>query len=260
MTEYGLLALAAFCAGLVDAMVGGGGLIQVPALLNALPSTPPPVLLATNKLASVVGTASAAVQYARRIRIPWRCAWPGLVAALIGAGWGARSVSMLPVAWIRPLILGLLIAVAVYTFMRKDFGQHAGGRVLGKGDRWTVVLIGGGIGFYDGFLGPGTGSFFIFLFVRLLAMDFLAASALAKLFNAATNVGAMMWFVPGVSVLWTLGLVMAACNLAGALVGSRLALRHGSGLIRRVFLLVVSVLIARLGFEVLRPWWPVSFT
>lgn len=259
MTEFDLalallLGCAAFAAGFVDAVVGGGGLIQIPALLMALPNTSPATLFATNKLSSVVGTTSAAWQYARRIVIPWPVLWPAVVAALIGAWLGARAVAWFSPDMMRPLVLVLLIAVAVYTFRRKDLGQLAS-QPLCPNHGWVVsAAIGAVIGFYDGFFGPGTGSFLIFLFIRLLGMDFLAAAVCAKLVNVATNLGALSFFSLHVPVLWSLGATMALCNLAGALLGSRVALKYGSGFVRKMFLFVVGALILRLSWDVVKPW------
>lgn len=246
-----LLGIAAFLAGLVDAVVGGGGLIQIPALFAAFPTLQPATLFGTNKVASIVGTSSAAVQYARRVAIPWSVVIPGVIAALAGAWYGARAVAHLPSAFIRPVVLVLLIVVAIYTFVRKDLGRTSG---VSRGQRTEVLAalaIGGGIGFYDGFFGPGTGSFLIFLFVRFLGMDFLRASVSAKFLNVATNLAALGFFSLNVEVLWKVGLVMAACNLMGALTGSALAIRHGARFVRRVFLLVVGALILRLAYDVL---------
>jgi len=243
------LGFAAFCAGLVDAVVGGGGLIQIPALFTAYPSLLPATLFGTNKLASVVGTASAAVQYAHRVAIPWRVALPGATAALVGAWFGARAVAYLPPTVLRPLILLLLVLVAIYTFIRKDLGAVSREPAHGLRSAWLAVGIGGVIGFYDGFFGPGTGSFFIFLLVRFLGMDFLRASVTAKILNVSTNVAAIGFFVFNVAILWKVAVVMAACNLGGALVGSRLALRHGAVFVRKVFLGVVVALIGKLAFD-----------
>ncbi len=245
------LGFAAFCAGFVDAVVGGGGLIQIPALFAAFPSTLPATLFGTNKLASIVGTASAAVQYARRVAIPWGVAGPGALAALVGAWFGARAVAWFPPDILRPVILLLLVLVAIYTFMRKDLGATSRERAHGTAAVAIAVAVGGVIGFYDGFFGPGTGSFFIFLLVRFLGMDFLRASVTAKILNVATNLAAIGFFAFNVELLWRLGVVMAVCNLSGAVVGSRLALRHGAGFVRRMFLFVVSVLIAKLAYDLL---------
>ncbi len=243
------LALAAFFAGFVDSIVGGGGLIQLPALFTAFPSTMPATLFGTNKLASIIGTTSAAIQYGRRVTIPWRVAGPGALAALVGAWYGAKAVAYLDPVILRPLILALLVLVAVYTFMRKELGAVSNEPEHGKRSVAIAVAIGGGIGFYDGFFGPGTGSFLIFLFIRLLGMDFLRASVSAKILNVATNLAAIAYFAGNVELMWMLAAVMAASNLAGALLGSRMALKHGTGFVRKMFLGVVLVLIARLSYD-----------
>lgn len=246
-----LIAVAAFMAGFVDAVVGGGGLIQIPALFTAFPSASPASLFGTNKIASIVGTASAAIQYSRRVSIPWRIALPGAVAALLGAWFGARAVAWMPVELLKPLVLVLLTLVAAYTFARKDFGTEVTKSVVGRRDVFITIAIALVVGFYDGFFGPGTGSFFIFLLVRFVALDFLHASATAKILNVATNFAALSFFASSVDLLWQAGLVMAACNLSGALIGSRLALRHGAGFVRRIFLLVVVMLIAKMAYDLI---------
>ncbi len=246
---YLALGLAALFAGFVDAIVGGGGLIQLPALFAAYPAALPATLFGTNKLASIVGTASAALQYGRRVAIPWRLVGPGAVAALVGSWYGAKAVAYLRPEVLRPLILLLLVLVAIYTFVKKDLGSVSNEPEHGTRSVVLALAIGGVVGFYDGFFGPGTGSFLIFLFIRLLGMDFLRASVSAKILNVATNVAAIGFFVGNVELLWKLAAVMAVCNLSGAVIGSRLALRHGSGFVRKMFLVVVGVLIARLAYD-----------
>jgi uncharacterized protein len=246
-----LLACAAFFAGLVDAVVGGGGLIQLPVLLSQYPQTAIPTLFGTNKLASIAGTTLALWRYARRIPIPWAVVLPATVAALLGAWLGAAVTAWLPREAMRPLVLFMLVAVAVYTFWRKDLG-HAETRALVTADRWRAAMLGLLIGFYDGFFGPGTGSFLIFGFVRLFGMDFIRASASAKVINAATNLSAIAFFASHVPLLWGAALLMAVCNLAGAQVGTALALRRGAGFVRQAFLLVVVLLIGKLGWDMLR--------
>ncbi|MBP7640192.1 MAG: TSUP family transporter [Thauera sp.] len=250
-TEFLFLALglAALFAGFVDSIVGGGGLIQLPALFAAFPNTAPATLFGTNKLASIVGTTSAAIQYSRRVEIPWRVAGPGAVAALVGSWYGAKAVAYLDPAILRPLILALLVLVAVYTFLRKDLGSVS--KEPAHGGRSVAIALGVGavIGFYDGFFGPGTGSFLIFLFIRLLGMDFLRASVSAKILNVATNLAAISFFVGNVELMWKLAAVMAVCNLTGSILGSRMALKHGTGFVRKMFLAVVTVLILRLAYD-----------
>lgn len=243
------LGLSALFAGFVDSVVGGGGLIQLPALFTALPNAAPATLFGTNKLASIVGTTSAAIQYGRRVSIPWRVALPGAAAALVGSWCGAKAVAYLDPAILRPLILVLLVAVAAYTFIRKDLGAVSAEPAHGARSALLAATIGAVIGFYDGFFGPGTGSFLIFLFIRFLGMDFLRASVTAKILNVATNAAAISFFVGNVELLWKLAAVMAVCNLAGALLGSRMALKHGVVFVRKMFLAVVTVLIARLAYD-----------
>lgn len=248
-----ILGVGAFFAGFIDAVVGGGGLVQIPLLFAVFPDLAPALLFGTNKLASIVGTSSAAVQYALRVRIDWSIAAPAAGAAFVASWFGARSVSLFPPELLRPLVLVLLVAVGIHTFSRKDFGSLA--RVTGWTQRQQATLaalIGALIGFYDGFFGPGTGSFLIFCFIRFLGLDFLGASVTAKIANVATNLAAILFFASEGSILWKAALVMAACNLIGALCGSGLALRHGTRFVRRLFLVVVTALIGKLTIDLLR--------
>lgn len=244
-----LLLVAALFAGFVDAVAGGGGLIQVPALLMALPGQSPATVFGTNKLASIFGTGNAALRYARRIALPWDIALPAAAAAFLLAFAGAAAVAWLPKAVVRPLVLGLLVLVMVYTVVKPKFGVVSGSRLEPGRERKRAVLVGAVLGFYDGFFGPGAGSFLIFAFVRFFQLDFLHASSAAKVVNFATNAAALAYFVPAGHVLWIAGLAMAVFNIAGALLGARLALRHGSGFVRWVFVAVASILIARLGYD-----------
>lgn len=244
-----LLIGAAFLAGLVDAVVGGGGLIQIPALFAAQPGVAPATLFGTNKVASVVGTMNATWRYARQVRMPWRTILPATVAAFILSYAGAAAVAWLPREAVRPLILVLLIAAAVYTLLKKDFGQLHRPAHTGRRELLYATLLGGVIGFYDGFFGPGTGSFLIFLFIRFFGFDFLHASASAKVVNVATNLAALAYFIPAGHVIVLLALAMATANVAGSMTGTGLALRHGSGFIRQVFLLVVGGLIVKFAWD-----------
>lgn len=247
-----LLALGGFTAGFVDAVVGGGGLVQVPVLFSAFPNQVPATLFGTNKIASIFGTATASVQYGRRIRLNWRLTGTGALFALLGAWLGARSVAYLDPEFVRPVVLALLIAVAIYTFRNKHFGADLPSdhpRVSHPGIRIGAIAL--TIGFYDGFFGPGTGSFFIFLLVRFLSMDFLRASATAKILNFSTNLAAIGYFAAIGAVLWQVGIVMAAANIGGALVGSHMALKHGAGFVRKLFLLVVVALVSKMAYDML---------
>lgn len=249
--ELALLALAAVTAGFVDAVAGGGGMIQIPALLATLPNQTPAVLFGTNKGASVFGSLNAAWRYGRRIEVPWKqVILPATAAALVFAFLGAATVAWLPKHLLRPLVLALLISVLLYTLLKPDFGKlhgHMPTRPL-----FPALAVGGVIGFYDGFFGPGTGSFLIFAFIRFFGFDFLRASVCAKVVNVATNVAALAFFIPHGQILWQLALVMAICNVAGSTLGSRLALKHGAGFVRSVFLLVTAALILKIAFDTFR--------
>jgi len=245
-----LLCLFAYAAGLIDAAVGGGGLIQLPALLNLLPAAPPATLYGTNKVAAVCGTAFAARSFIRKVRVPWPLVLPAAVSAFICSFAGAATVSLMPPSILRPRVLVLLVLMAVYTFWRKDFGRIHKPAHVGRRERWLAVILGGAIGFYDGLFGPGTGSFLIFLFIRFFALDFVHASASAKVVNIATNIAALVFFLPTGHVLFMAAIPMAVCNILGAISGSWLAVHKGAGFIRALFLVLLVVLIAKLGYDV----------
>ena len=246
-----VLCAFAFLAGTLDAIVGGGGLIQLPALLVVLPQAPVVALLGTNKLASVVGTASAAVTYNRRITVDRRTAGWMAGSAFVGSALGALLATSVGSEVLKPVVLVALVGVLVYTLRSPSLGEVELLRMRARAQRATAVVGGAVIGFYDGFVGPGTGSFLVFLLVGAVGLSFLHASATAKVVNTATNLSALALFALAGQVLWVLGAAMAACNLAGSQVGTRLAIRRGSAWVRRVFLVVVSALILRLAYDVL---------
>lgn len=252
MFDFVLLACAAFTAGLVDAVVGGGGLIQIPAIFAVLPNEVPATLLGTNKLASMCGTTVAAFKYARRVRVAWSTAAPAAVAAFALAFVGAWTVTRVPGDFVRSLLPLILLAVAVYTFKKKDFGDVHAPLHSGMKECLLAMAVGAAIGFYDGFFGPGTGSFLIFLFVRFFGFDFLGASAAAKVVNVACNISAMIWFGVSGHVLFQLAALMAVCQVGGSLVGTWLALKHGSSFVRKLFLVVVSALILKTAFDTVK--------
>ena len=241
----------AFCAGAIDAAVGGGGLIQIPALMGALPHYATATVFGTNKLASICGTASAAWSYLRKVKLQWKLLAVIAVTACISSFGGAACVALIPQSFLIPFVLFMLIVIAIYTFTKKQFGQvHIQQEVTNK----ILLLAGLGgllIGFYDGIFGPGTGSFFIFYFIRYLKVDFLHASALSKIGNFMTNFAALSFFIPTGHVLFQLGLMMAVANVAGSLLGVKMALKYGSGFIRVLFLILVSILICRLGYQMI---------
>ncbi len=252
-----LLALAAFVAGWVDAVVGGGGLVQLPALL-LVPGLIPVSAAATNKLSSSLGTAVSALTYARRVEPadrpdPWTAGPMALVAGL-GAVLGAAGAAALPAGVFVPVVLVALILVGLYTLLRPELGTVTALRHQGSRHVLTAMAAGLVIGGYDGLIGPGTGSFLVFALVGLLGYAFLAASATAKVVNLATNLGALTLFAVHGSVLWGLGLMMGVANVLGAYLGARSAISRGSAFVRVVFLVVVSVLIVRLGWQQVQRW------
>lgn len=248
----GLLLLVAVAAGWVDAVVGGGGLLLLPALLVAAPHTPLPTLLGTNKLGAVFGTTSAAVAYARKVTIDRKVVVPTAAAALLGSGLGAALATALTADVLTPLIMVVLAGVALMVYFRPTMGNtedptlRTRNRVLA-----AIALAGLGVSFYDGLIGPGTGVFLIIAFTAVIGMDFVSASASAKIVNVCTNVGAITVFALGGHVDWILGLGLAVCTIVGAQVGARMALRRGSGFVRAVLLVVVLALLVRMGWDFL---------
>jgi len=247
--ELFIVSLASLLAGFVDSIVGGGGLILVPALFATFPGAPPATLLGTNKGASVWGTAFATWQYSRRVEMRWASLLPAAGAGFVASFAGAWLVTVVSADFLRKLLPLVLLAVLIYTVYKKDLGQTHAPRFSGTREVWMAVAIGALIGFYDGFFGPGTGSFLVFLLVRVLGYDFLSASASAKFINTATNVAALVLFVTKGHIWWHFVLAMALANVVGSLLGTRLALKHGTGFVRVVFIGVVSALILKTGWD-----------
>jgi uncharacterized membrane protein YfcA len=247
------LILAAFSAGLVDAIAGGGGLIQLPALLIGLPQASTVEVLGTNKVASVFGTTASALTYRRSVKTDARFLVTMALPALFGSVLGALSASLIPTQSMRPIVFVLLVSVAIYTWRKPDLGSIEALRYQ-KNKRFLISAIAGlVIGFYDGIFGPGTGSFLMLILIYL-GFAFLSASAIAKVVNVSTNLGAIMVFGLNGAVLWQVGLVLAVANIVGGLMGARLAIRGGSTLIRKVFLFVTIALVFRVGIDTLSNW------
>ena len=244
--------LASGLAGFVDSIVGGGGLILVPALFAVYPHAHPATLFGVNKSASLWGTAAATVQYARRVDMPWRALLPAAAVCFASSVAGAWSVTVISPDFLRKALPLVLLAVFCYTLAKKDLGREHRPRFAGIRQTLATACLGLVIGFYDGFFGPGTGSFFVFLFVRWMGFDFLHASASAKLLNTTSNLAALLLFTWKGHVWWHLALPMALANVVGSLLGTRLALKHGSGFVRVAFLVVVSALIVKTGHDA---WW-----
>ena len=249
-----LLGLAGFLAGWVDAVVGGGGLIQLPALLLGVPGATPAQVLATNKFGSIWGTGTSAVTYYRRVRPDLRTALPMAGVAYVGAVVGALIGLHIPKTAFYPIILVMLIAVGAYTLFKPQLGEATMLRFSGHRHTVFAMLTGFVIGVYDGALGPGTGSFLVFALVGLMGYAFLEASAKAKIANFATNLGALTVFIPGGHVMWAVGAVMASTNLLGGYVGARTAVARGSRFVRIVFIVVVGAFIVRISGDLLGVW------
>jgi uncharacterized membrane protein YfcA len=254
LSVFALLALAGLAAGYVDAVVGGGGLIQLPALLLGLPGAAPVEVLGTNKLSSICGTTVSGATYYRRVRPDPRTFLPLMALAFVGSLGGALVATQIPREAFEPIVLVALVLVGGYVLLKPRLGEATVLRFSGHRHVAAAMVTGLVIGFYDGALGPGTGSFFVFALVGLLGYSFLEASAKARLANWTTNLGALVVFVPAGAVLWKVGLVMGVCNLLGGYLGARTAIARGSGFVRVFFVLVVSAFVVRIGGQVLGMW------
>jgi uncharacterized membrane protein YfcA len=248
-----LVCLSSLLAGFIDSVVGGGGLIQLPAMLILFPHLPIATILGTNKFASCAGTTIAVQRYSRHVAFDWPTILPAAVAAFIFAFIGSRIVSLLNTAFLRPIVLGLLVAVAIYVFFVKDLGIIHQPKHPPKKAQLLGILVGAGLGFYDGFFGPGTGSFLIFLFVGVFGFDFLSASASAKVINLATNIASVLYFGWTGHIIYAYAIPMALCSVLGAAIGARLAIAKGSRFVRIFFLVIVGALIAKLAQSIFAP-------
>jgi uncharacterized protein len=254
LTVLALLALAAVTAGYVDAVVGGGGLIQLPALLIGLPAASPIELLATNKIASIAGTTTSSITYYRRVRPDPRTFLPLMALAFVGSAAGAVVASAIPRSAFDPIVLVVLVAVGAYVVLRPELGEATELRFSGRRHTAVAMTAGFVVGFYDGALGPGTGSFFVFALVGLMGYSFLEASAKARLANWATNLAALCVFIPQGAVLWRVALVIAVANVIGGYLGARTAVARGAGFVRGFFVVVVSAFVIRIGGDVVGVW------
>lgn len=249
-THIVLLCLAAFCAGFVDAIVGGGGLIQTPAALVILPGLPVVNVIGSLKIPAFSGTGMATLQYLRKVSVQWKLI---LVVCLLAFGAscaGSQLLTLVPNSFMKPVLLVVLSMVAIYTYTKKSFGQHTEKQLTPRREIALALAAAILIGFYDGFIGPGTGSFLVLAFVTLLGFDFLKASAHAKLVNLSTNLGSIFLFLLKGKIIWAIALPMACSNALGGFVGARLAIARGNGFIRIFFLLVVVGTLLRFLYDV----------
>jgi uncharacterized protein len=245
------LALLSLIAGFIDSVAGGGGLIQLPALLINLPQSPLPALFGTNKIAALAGTSVAAYQYSKRVKYDIVILTIISASAFLASNLGARSLSVINPDTLRPLILVILIIIAIYTFLKKDLGSVRTKEL----SRIKLILFGSVIGFivgfYDGFFGPGTGNFLVLGFVIILGFEFVMASAYSKIVNSVTNISALMVFVSQGNYYLGLAIMMALCNIIGSIAGSGMALRRGNSFVRIVFLIIVIIMILRYSYDII---------
>ena len=250
--ELYLLCAFAFLAGFIDSIVGGGGLVQVPAFFVLYPQLSVPNIIGTNRLASAVGTSVAAWNYARSVKMPWKTILFAGIPASICSYLGATVQSMLPASVLKPIILVLIVAIAIYTYRKKDFGHKEEFKIPEEKLHWWAAGIGATLGFYNGFIGPGTGSLLVFGFVTVIGYSFLTSSAISKIINVVADVSSLIFFVMHKYILFHLALPMMACNVAGSYLGSRMAVLRGNAFIRQVFLVVVAGIVARFAWDVFK--------
>jgi hypothetical protein len=253
--DYGfitLLSLAffSFVAGFIDSVVGGGGLIQLPALLINLPNTSIPTLFGTNKIAALSGTSISAAQYSKKIKFNYKVLVVIAFWAAIASFLGAKTVSYINVNTLKPLILVILILIAIYTFIKKNLGAIQTKKLSFKKMIIYGSIIGLIIGFYDGFFGPGTGSFLVLAFVVVFGFEFVEASAYSKVINCITNIFALIVFIKQGNYLLELAIIMAICNILGNILGTKLALKKGNTFVRSIFLFIVILMIIRYAYDI----------
>ncbi len=245
-----LLALASFTAGFIDSVVGGGGLIQTPFLLITFPKMPLPVLFGTNKIAALAGTSISAFRYAQKIKFDFRLLFVIAACCFTSSFLGARLVSLIDSNTLKPVILVILISIAIYTFLKKNLGSVQTKELTLGRQMLYGGLVGLVVGFYDGFFGPGTGSFFVLGFVIILGFEFVKASAYAKVVNCITNISALIVFIREGYYILDLAVLMAIFNIIGSYIGSAMALKKGNGFVRVIFLVIVSIMILKYGYDV----------
>jgi hypothetical protein len=245
-----LLCLAAFFAGFVDAIVGGGGLIQTPVAMILLPNLAVANIIGSLKIPAFSGTSFAAFQYLKKVKMNWKLLSTMAVIAFVSAFLGSNLLTLVSNDFMKPLLLVVLTLIAIYTFTKKNFGQHQAKNLSHNKQLFLAIIMSSCIGFYDGFIGPGTGSFLVVAFVAILGFDFLHASANAKMVNLATNFGSICLFIIKGKIIWAIALPMAVCNAFGGWVGAKLAIKKGNGFIRVFFLIVVIGTLLRFGYDV----------
>lgn len=249
------LALTAFISGFIDAVVGGGGLIQIPYLLITFPKMPLPIMFGTNKIAALAGTSIAAFKYAKKITFNYKLLFVIALSCFISSYLGAKIVSHIDSTLLKPLILVILIVIAIYTFLKKNLGLVESKNLPINKQMLYGSGIGLVVGFYDGFFGPGTGSFFVLGFVVILGFEFIKASAYSKIVNCVTNISALTVFIKQGNYILPLAILLAVFNITGSFIGSSLALKIGNGFVRFFFLIIVSIMILKYGYDIVSAYF-----
>jgi uncharacterized protein len=244
------LCIIAFLAGFVDAVVGGGGLIQTPAALVLLPQYPVATVIGTLKIPAFSGTSVAAYQYAKKVKLNYPLLALMAAIAFSAAFCGSKLLTMVSNSFMKPLLLIVLVLVAIYTYTNKKFGTHTEKQHSQKQQWWYAAGISLLIGFYDGFIGPGAGSFLVMAFIGIMGFDFINASANAKFVNLSTNLGSIVFFLLSGKILFAIAIPMAICNMIGGWCGAKLALLKGNTFIRIFFLIVVVATILRFAYDI----------
>jgi uncharacterized membrane protein YfcA len=255
LSDYNFLAILSliffsFVAGFIDSVVGGGGLIQIPALLTTLPNVALPTIFGTNKIAALTGTSLSAVHYSKRIKFNYKLLVTIALFAGIFSYLGAKAVSFINANTLKPLVLVILVIIAIYTFLKKNLGHTQTKTLPLQKQLFLGSIIGSIVGFYDGFFGPGTGSFFVLGFVVILGFEFVQASAYSKVINCMTNIAALFVFIKDGNYILELAIIMAIFNIAGNYLGTKLALKNGNSFVRTFFLLIVTFMIIRYAYDI----------
>lgn len=245
-----ILCLASFVAGFIDAIVGGGGLIQTPVALILLPNVSIASIIGTLKIPGFSGTSIATIQYLKKVKVNWQLFSIMAIVSFIFAFLGSSLLNVMRNDFMKPLLLMILVLLLLYTYFKKDFGQFITSKLTKKQQYLVAIAISMILGFYDGFIGPGTGSLLIIAFIAFLGFDFLQSSAYAKLVNLATNIGSITLFVIEGKIIWSIAIPMAICNATGAWLGARLAISKGNQFIRIFFLIIATIMLLRFGYDV----------
>lgn len=251
-TTFALATLAGFGAGFLDSIVGGGGLIMTPAMLNLFPEWAILNVIATQRTSSIMGTTVAAVNYFRHVQVPWRLVSAACITALLASAAGATLAKRVDPNLLKWVILTLCVVLAAYTFMRKNLGVEHQPRFQGRAEWIAAAAVGLCTGFYNGLIGPGTGTLMVFAFVSVIGLDFLRASAASKAANVAADLSSWSVLMLSGYVRWVVVLPLILGNMLGSQLGSRLAILRGSRFVRYVFLGVVCALIAKLMLDLYR--------